>query len=101
MKVTEKIKCVDFPCRNVDKNSYIVPQVDIDLEKTELLMITEAPPGDKADYFYAAGNPFYLETTVQAFRDAGAKVKSMQDILDLGVYITTDRKSTRLNSSHG
>src|SRR4030042_6244221 len=89
MKVTDKIKCVDFPCRDVDKNSYIVPQVDIDLEKTKILMITEAPPGDKADYFYAAGNPFYLETTVQAFRDAGAKVKSMQDILDLGVYITT------------
>ena len=52
-------------------------------------MITEAPPPDKADYFYAAGNPFYLQTALQAFKDAGAKVSSMQDILDLGVYITT------------
>jgi uracil-DNA glycosylase len=52
-------------------------------------MIAEAPPNDKAEYFYAAGNPFYLQTTLQAFKDAGAKVSSMQDIIDLGVYITT------------
>ena len=52
-------------------------------------MITEAPPYDVADYFYAEGNPFYLQTILQAFKDAGANVASMQDILDLGVYITT------------
>ena len=52
-------------------------------------MITEAPPNDKADYFYAPGNPFYLQTTIQAFKDAGADVSSMQDIIDLGFYITT------------
>lgn len=52
-------------------------------------MITEAPPNNKSDYFYASGNPFYLQTTLQAFQDAGAKVASMQDILNLGVYITT------------
>jgi uracil-DNA glycosylase len=52
-------------------------------------MITEAPPNDKTDYFYAAGNPFYLQTTLQAFQDAGASVASMQDILALGVYVTT------------
>ena len=89
MKISEHIKCVDFPCKDIDKNSYILPSVDIDTENTGILMITEAPPNEKADYFYAAGNPFYLQTTLQAFRDAGANVASMQDILDLGVYITT------------
>ena len=52
-------------------------------------MITEAPPLDPSDYFYARGNPFYLRTTLEAFQQAGANVKSMQDILNLGVYITT------------
>jgi len=89
MKVTKIIKCVDFPCADIDKNSYLVPPAEIDLEKIKIIMITEAPPNDKADYFYAAGNPVYLQTTLQAFKDAGAKVNTMRDILDLGVYVTT------------
>jgi len=52
-------------------------------------MISEAPPGNLGDYFYAAKHPFYLETTVQAFNDAGFKVACMKDILNLGVYVTT------------
>ena len=88
MKITDNIKCVSFPCTDVDKNSYILPPADINTAKIKVLMITEAPPNDKADYFYAAGSPFYLQTTLQAFKDAGADVASMQDIINLGVYIT-------------
>ena len=89
MKITDKIKCVDFPCVDVDKNSYILPTAEIEPAKIKVLMITEAPPNDKAEYFYAVGSPFYLQTTLQAFKDAGASVNSLQDIIDLGVYITT------------
>jgi uracil-DNA glycosylase len=89
MKTTDKIKCVNFPCKDIDKNGYIIPPTDIDVTKIKMLMITEAPPPDKTDYFYAAGNPFYLQTVIQAFKDAGADVSTMQDILGLGVYITT------------
>ena len=90
MKVAELIKCADLPCKDTDKNSYALPPAEIDPAAIKILMITEAPPNDLADYFYADGNPFYLETTAQAFRDAGADVSSMQDIINLGVYITTD-----------
>lgn len=89
MRVDELIQCIDFPCGDIDKNVYVVPDRDIDVENAKIVMITEAPPNDKADYFYSGGNPFYLQTTVQAFKDAGADVASLQDILDLGVYITT------------
>ena len=89
MQITEKIKCVDFPCADIDKNSYVLPPAEIDAADIKVIMVTEAPPNDKADYFYAAGSPFYLQTTLQAFQDAGADVSSMQDILNLGVYITT------------
>lgn len=89
MKISDKVRCIDFPCLDIDSNSYIMPSAEIDAEKIRVLMITEAPPNEKADYFYSAGNPFYLQTILQAFRDAGTTVSSMQDILDLGVYITT------------
>ena len=89
MKITDIIKCLDFPCTDTDRDSYVIPPIDIDFNKIKILMITEAPSNDKSDYFYAGGNPFYLQTTLQAFKDAGADVSSMQDIIDLGVYITT------------
>ena len=89
MKISDNIKCVSFPCSDVDKNNYILPQLEINPTKIKIIMITEAPPNDKAEYFYESGNPFYLQTTLQAFEDAGADVASMQDMLDLGVYITT------------
>ena len=95
MKITDKIKCAGFPCTDIDKKTFIVPPVDIDPARIKILMITEAPPPDKADFFYAPGEPFYLQTTLQAFREAGVKVQSMKDILDLGVYITTAIKCAK------
>jgi uracil-DNA glycosylase len=52
-------------------------------------MISEAVPTNPDDYYYARGNPLFQQTTVQAFRDAGAQVASVEDILNLGVYLTT------------
>ena len=58
-------------------------------------MISEAAPVDPTDYYYAVGNPLFQQTTVQAFRDAGAEVTSVQDILNLGVYLTTAVKCAK------
>ncbi len=95
MKISDTISCPDFPCADTDKTGYAVPPVDIDPAGIKVLMITEAPPNDKADYFYAAGSPFYLQTTIQAFKDAGEDVTSMRDILDRGIYITTAIKCAK------
>jgi uracil-DNA glycosylase len=89
MKISEKMGCINFPCSDIDKNSYMLPTAEINADDIRIIMIAEAPPNDKADYFYADGKPFYLETTLQAFRDAGTEVSSMRNILELGVYITT------------
>ena len=89
MRPNESVECTDFPCQDVDKKSYIIPSAEIEPSKIRTLMISEAPPGDLGDYFYAAKHPFYLETTVQAFNDSGFKVACMKDILNLGVYVTT------------
>jgi hypothetical protein len=89
MKINSRIKCPDLPCTDVDKNSHIIPNIEVNPSGIKVVMIAEAPPNEKSDYFYATGKPFYLQTTIQALNDAGFNVSSMQDILNLGVYITT------------
>lgn len=96
MKPVERIKCKDFPCSDINKNGYLMPAVELDPEKVKIIMISEAPPENPADYFYASGNPFYLKTTIQAFNDAGIPVNSIQEILDLGFYLTTAIKCTKM-----
>jgi uracil-DNA glycosylase len=68
---------------------YIIPDVDVKPEGISIVMISEAAPADPGDYYYAEGEPLFQQTTVQAFNDAGVDVSSIQDILDLGVYLTT------------
>jgi uracil-DNA glycosylase len=89
MKICGNVKCINFLCTDIDKKSYVVPFIEVEPKLIKIFMITEAPPNDKADYFYEKGNPFYLQTIVQAFNDADVKVSNMQDILNKGVYITT------------
>jgi uracil-DNA glycosylase len=73
----------------VNHDLYLVPGIDLDPSQFSMVLISEAAPPDPADYYYAGGDPLFQQTTVQAFRDAGAEVDSIQDILDLGVYLTT------------
>jgi uracil-DNA glycosylase len=89
MKISECIGCQKFPCMDVKHECYAIPNIEIVPEKFALVLISEAAPATPADYYYASGNPLFEQTTVQAFKDAGADVSSIQDILDLGVYLTT------------
>ncbi|PJH76611.1 MAG: uracil-DNA glycosylase [Anaerolineae bacterium CG_4_9_14_0_8_um_filter_58_9] len=89
MKAGNYIQCTDFPCLDTRRESYLVPAVDIDPAKVSILLISEAAPENPADYYYAGENALFAQTTVLAFQDAGAKVQSVEDILDLGVYLTT------------
>jgi uracil-DNA glycosylase len=82
-------------CGDVNHNSYVIPSVEIRPERVFLIMISEAAPNDPGDDFYAKGRPLYLLNTIQAFRDAGAPVTSLADILELGVYLTTAIKCSK------
>jgi len=66
-----------------------MPDIEIDPEAISVILISEAAPENPADYYYAEGDPFFQQTTVTAFNDAGIKVASIHDILALGVYLTT------------
>ena len=81
--------CEVFPCADVKHECYVVPDLDVKPDAVSIVMISEAAPANPDDYYYAKGEPLFQQTTVQAFNDAGANVSSIQDILDLGVYLTT------------
>lgn len=95
MQPNALLRCPDFPCLDVNKSRYSVPDIEIKPEKVTVVMISEAPPQEASDYFYAKNSPFYMRTTVQAFTDAGFKPSSMEDVLDLGVYVTTAIKCAK------
>ena len=89
MNISQHIGCKTFPCSDVNQTSYRTPDIDLQPEKISILLISESAPANSIDNYYAAGNPLFQQTTVQAFQDAGARVSSIQDILNLGVYLTT------------
>jgi uracil-DNA glycosylase len=96
MRVSDCVGCADFPCAGVNHDCYIVPDVEIDPYGVSMVLISEAAPPDASDYYYAKGDPLFAQTTVQAFNDAGAAVTSMQDIFELGVYLTTAVKCGKI-----
>lgn len=89
------IGCKTFPCTDVNHAGYAVPGIDLDPARVSIILISEAAPADPAGHYYAAANPLFAQTTVQAFRDAGAQVSSIGEILDLGIYLTTAVKCAK------
>jgi uracil-DNA glycosylase len=89
MHVSTRIGCKSFPCEDVRHDSYVLPDMEVMPDRVYIVMISEAAPAHRGDYYYAGGDSLSAKTTVQAFNDAGAEVSSVQDILDLGVYLTT------------
>ncbi|WP_156034881.1 hypothetical protein [Clostridium sp. KNHs205] len=67
-----------------------LPDVQIDSDKIECIMINEVPPINPEDGFYGnSTDPDYMRTTRELFWAAGIPVNSISEILDLGIYITT------------
>ncbi len=88
MNVSECVRCETFPCGDVDHDGYLIPDLEIDPARVSMVVISESTPANPADFYYASGTPSFAQTTLLAFQDAGANVASLQDILDLGVYLT-------------
>jgi uracil-DNA glycosylase len=89
MKVNELVQCQDFPCLDTRRAGYLVPAVEIDPASVKILLISEAAPENSTDYYYAGPEALFARTTLLAFQEAGANVASLQDVLDLGVCLTT------------
>ena len=75
---------------------HITCSEEVNPESISILLISEAAPADSADYYYAGGDPLFQQTTVQAFRDAGADVRNIEDIVGQGIYLTTAVKCGKI-----
>lgn len=69
--------------------------VDIDPLAIQAIMINEVVPSDPLQDFYGASDADYLKTTIPLLQGAGTAVSSIQDILQLGIYITNAVKAPK------
>lgn len=69
--------------------------VEIDPLTIQAIMINEVVPSDPLQDFYGAPGADYLKTTIPLFQKAGADVSSIQDILQMGIYITNAVKTPK------
>lgn len=99
MKIINKISCKDFPCTNINKKSYLIPDITLDPKKIKILMIAGASPDRKEDFFHSNGDSLYIKNTLNAFDDAKVNVKSIKEITDMGIYLTTAVKCGRIGYS--
>lgn len=69
--------------------------VNIEPEKIRAILINEVVPVDSDDDFYGKPDSAYMSTTIPLFRKAGIEVKSIEDILNLGIYIANAVKTPK------
>lgn len=69
--------------------------IDVDPLTIKAIMINEVVPSDPLQDFYGIPDADYLKTTIPLFQGAGAEVSSMQDILQMGIYITNAVKTPK------
>jgi uracil-DNA glycosylase len=95
MRPFDRVACHDFPCMDVDHERCCVPGIDVAPKRVALVMVSESAPLRPEDGFYASPGALFARTTLAAFSDAGAKVTSITELLERGIYLTTAVKCAK------
>ena len=95
MHVADHVRCVDFPCGDVRHAAHHVPAAEVKPATIRVVLISESVPPEPADGYEAPGDPLFARTTVEAFRDAGFDVATIDDVRALGVHLTTAVKCAK------
>ena len=73
-----------------------LPDCEIDPQSIKVIMISEVAPRNPDDGFYSSrAQSDYMKSILSLFLKANVSVKSMQEVLDLGIYITTAVKTSK------
>lgn len=96
MRVGDRFECLLLPCKDVHHDRFAMPPHVTDPGRVRIVLISECAAANPGDNYYAGGDSLFARTTVQAFRDAGAEVDSIDDILKMGVYLTTAVKCRKM-----
>ena len=97
MRIKDYVHCVDFPCVDARKESYLIPDLDIDPESIKLMLISETSASKLMDNYYFSSDALFARTTLQAFQEAGVRLSSTQDLLRMGIYLTPAVKCGKNN----
>ena len=76
-------------------NDIYLNSIEIDPLTIKAIMINEVVPSDPLQDFYGLPDADYLKTTLPLLQGAGAEVHSIQDILQMGIYITNAVKTPK------
>lgn len=76
-------------------NAIYLNDIEVDPLTIKAIMINEVVPADPAQNFYGSANADYLKTTIPLLQGAGAAVASIQDVLQMGIYITNAVKTPK------
>lgn len=76
-------------------NDIYLNNIDISPSAIKAIMINEVVPSDPLQDFYGLPDADYLKTTIPLLQGAGAAVSSIQDILQIGIYITNAVKTPK------
>ncbi len=81
---------------NISQEKLQIPDISLNTETIKVVMINEVPPKNPEDHFYSNSlEPEYMKTTLSLFHNANVPVSSIQDIINMGIYITTAVKSPK------
>ncbi len=89
-------RCIDFPCTDVRHAANVRPELPARKDHIRVIMISAAPPANAAHDSDQYRDPIARAETVDAFRAAGFNVSTLDDIRNLGVYVTTAVKCPKV-----
>ena len=73
-----------------------LPDCGLEPKKIKVVMISEVPHKNPSEGFYGAGpETEYMKSALGLFAEAGFELKDMDEILGLGIYVTTAVKSPK------
>lgn len=81
----------------IGNNNFYFNDIEVSPEKIKAILINEIVPQSPNDDFYGNQDAEYLSTAIPLFKAAGIDVDSMDEILDLGIYVTNAVKTPKLN----
>lgn len=93
MSLNNCINC-EKSCKDVNLEVFM-SEANVISDNIKVIMISEALPKDLNDYFYTTEEAAFFKTTCQALDDAGYHVKSISELNELGIYLTTAIKCSK------
>lgn len=96
MRERQDVVGCDARCAGIQPAFRLNPAVHPAPDSVSIILVSEAVPASPEDDYDGGPAALFARTTVLAFQDAGAAVGSIDDIVRMGVYLTSAVKCPKL-----